>query len=54
VKSSPTFLTADEVAELVRNEKGPNEFVVVDVRRNDHAVGYLCPFILLVRFAELE
>lgn len=37
--SSPDSLECTEVADLIRNsELGEKDFVVVDVRRNDHAV----------------
>ncbi|KAF5315928.1 hypothetical protein D9611_005013 [Ephemerocybe angulata] len=43
VKSSPQFLTADEVVDLVRNPelKGNDKLAVIDVRRNDHGGGHV-------------
>jgi hypothetical protein len=39
VKSGPPPLTAEEVAELIRNpEKGGDKIAIIDVRRNDHDV----------------
>ncbi|KAJ2929996.1 hypothetical protein H1R20_g7127, partial [Candolleomyces eurysporus] len=42
VKSSPSSLTAEEVAELIRSpEKGGGKIAIVDVRRNDHGGGHV-------------
>ncbi|KAF9448813.1 S-adenosyl-L-methionine-dependent methyltransferase [Macrolepiota fuliginosa MF-IS2] len=42
VKSSPEAITAEQVAALIRDPtKNPKDFVVVDVRRNDHAGGHV-------------
>lgn len=36
-------LTAEEVAKLIRDSNGKGtDFAVIDVRRADHAVSYLC------------
>lgn len=40
--SSPSNLECEEVVDLIRNpELGEKDFVVIDVRRNDHAVSVL-------------
>ncbi|XP_006463605.1 hypothetical protein AGABI2DRAFT_194386 [Agaricus bisporus var. bisporus H97] len=42
VNSSPEAMTAEEVASLIRDpSKNVQDFVVVDVRRNDHAGGHV-------------
>jgi len=42
VKSSPEAMTAEQVAALTRDPtKTLNDFVVMDVRRNDHAGGHV-------------
>ncbi|TFK30243.1 arsenite S-adenosylmethyltransferase [Coprinopsis marcescibilis] len=41
VKSTPPSLTNDEVVDMIRNPGGEKDFVVIDVRRNDHAGGHV-------------
>ncbi|KAJ3497787.1 hypothetical protein NLJ89_g10301 [Agrocybe chaxingu] len=41
VESSPSFLTAEEVAALVRDPTASKDTAIIDVRRNDHAGGHV-------------
>ncbi|RDB15985.1 putative arsenite methyltransferase [Hypsizygus marmoreus] len=42
VKSTPSLISQDELADLVRSETGSqSDFAVIDVRRNDHAGGHV-------------
>jgi len=37
-KSSPAFMTAEEIVALKKDPASSAEFMVIDVRRNDHGV----------------
>jgi arsenite methyltransferase len=42
VKSSPPSITPEEVAALMLDPTSAADFVIIDVRRNDHAVRSQC------------
>jgi hypothetical protein len=51
VKSGPPPLTAEEVAELIRNpEKGGDKIAIIDVRRNDHDVSATWIYLFRILF----